>query len=155
MPSAPMASTSASAAPLSAYWAPAATSRSWSTSDEPARLGEQLLVLARLRVDGGDLVQAVPQQVGLAGHLPRLLRALDQLRGHRDPLLTQLAVPAERLGDGLAGEPVQHSALFGGPGQPQLVVLPVHGDQLLGQLREHADRHGPAAQVGPGPAVAC
>ena len=36
-----------------------------------------------------------------------------------------------------------------GAAQPPLVGLAVHRDQLLGQLAEHPDRRGPAADVGP------
>ena len=45
-------------------------------------------------------------------------------------------------------EPVEHLAVPGGCEQPPLVGLAVHGDEVLGQLGEHADRGRPAADVG-------
>ena len=48
---------------------------------------------------------------------------------------------AERL----AGERVEGVPLRGGPQQPVLVGLTVHGDELVGDLGQQRGRHGGAA----------
>ena len=50
---------------------------------EPADVGDQRLVLARLRVDGVDLTERELQPVGLLREFPRPLGAVDRDRGGR------------------------------------------------------------------------
>ena len=47
------------------------------------------------------------------------------------------------------GVPVQRPALLGRPGQPQLVGLPVHGQERLGQLADDTHRHAAATEERP------
>ena len=81
------------------------------------------------------------------------LRRRSRSAAELPPALVGRAVAVEQrqvLGAGVA---VQGTALLGRPGQPQLVGLPVHGEQPLGQLGDHPDRHAAAAEEGPRPAL--
>ncbi len=51
-------------------------------------------------------------------------------------------------------ERVEDLAVLVGALEAPLVGLPVHGDEVLGEVGEHPDRRGPAADVGPRAAVA-
>ncbi len=57
-------------------------------------------------------------------------------------------VLGERYGDRVPGVAVQGLALPGRTQEALLVGLAVHGDQVVGQLRQQADRYGAAAHVG-------
>ena len=120
---------------------------------QPLRLGLELVVLAGLRVDPGDLVEAEPQQVGLLVALAGVAPPVGQVVDHLAPPGVRLAQRVEQLLVRRPGEPVQRSPLLGRAQQPQLVGLAVHGHHLLADLAEHRHRHAPAAQVRPGPAL--
>jgi hypothetical protein len=49
-----------------------------------------------------------------------------------------------------AGVAVQCPPLLRRPGEPELIGLPVHGQQVLGQLGHHADRDAAATEMRPG-----
>ncbi len=93
------------------------------------------------------------QQIGLLRQLPRARPPFRQFAGHGEPLPPNPPVVGQRLGDGVPREPVQHGPLLGGTQQSQLVVLPVDGQDLLGQLPEHPHRHRATPEVGTRPAV--
>ena len=126
---------------------PTAASRSCSAYASRARLGAERLALARLRGHGLDLREAVPQQVGL-------LRALAGVRGD----LGELGLDARAAGRTPRGTPPaapstaspanrsSAAALARRRQQPLLVALPVHGDEVVGQLGEHRRRHRAAAE---------
>ncbi len=101
-----------------------------------------------LRFGGGDLVQAEAQQIGLLGALAGPGRQLLQLGGDRAQPLVGGGVLGERDGDGVPGVTVQCLALPGRAQQALLIGLAVHGDQIVRQLAQQADRYGPAAQMG-------
>ena len=52
---------------------------------EPPRLRDERDVLARLRVDSGDLGEPVAQEIGLLGEPPRTVAALGELRREAQP----------------------------------------------------------------------
>jgi len=118
---------------------------------ELLRLGRQRAVLARLRLDCGDLVQPGPQRVRLARQLPRPGRTVGQVVGEPAPGPVRLAVPVDQIAR--AAVPVESRPLFGRLEQPQLVGLPVHGEHALGQLAQEPGRHRAATEVGAGPAL--
>ena len=120
---------------------------------QPLGLLAQRLVLARLRVDPGDLVEAEPEQVGLLVALARVAAPVGQVVLDRAPLRVPLAQLGEQLVVVGPGEPVERGALLARAQQPQLVGLAVHGDHLLADLAEHGDRDGAAADVRPRPAL--
>ena len=114
---------------------------------EPGRLGPQGRILARLGLHALDLCQADAQELRLLLAFPRGRHDLGEPALHVPQPLPGRPVGGERLGHVGAGEPVQRLALPGGRAQPDLVALAVHGDEVLGDLGEDADGHGPAAQV--------
>ncbi len=120
---------------------------------EPSSLHRQRTVFPRLRVDGGDLSDAVPEQVGFPGQLPRVLPPGGQLGPAAQPLLPDAAVGVQWPGDRIAGKAIQHGTLLTGPQQPQLVVLTVYRKHAVGQVGEHPRRDRATTQVGPGAAV--
>lgn len=91
----------------------------------------------------------MPEQIGLADQLAGAFGAVGQLGEDLDPLPPGGAVRGQRAGDGRTGEAIQHPALLGGPQQPQLVVLPVHGEQPVREVGEHPGRHRAPTQVRP------
>ena len=120
---------------------------------QPLRLGLQLGVLPRLRVDPGDLVQAQAQQVGLLVALAGVAPPVGQVVDDSAPPGVRLAQRVEQLLVLGAGEPVERGALLGRAQQPELVGLAVHGQHLLTDLAERGHRHGAPAQVRPGAAL--
>lgn len=117
---------------------------------EALRLGGELGVLAGQRFDRGDLVQPEAQQIGFLG-------PLTGARGQLVELTRDLAQPpvGRRVlgvghGDAVARVPVQGLPLPGRLEQPLLVGLAVHGDEFVGEFGQHSDRHGSAAEMGPG-----
>ncbi len=65
------------------------------------------------------------------------------------PARVDALVGGEVLGDDRTGERVEHAQLLRPRPQPQLVGLPVHRDEVLGDLREHPDGGAAAPDVGP------
>ncbi len=114
---------------------------------------DRVLVLVRLRVDPGDLVQPELEQVGLLRALAGVTPAVGQVVDHLAPAGERLAVAVQQLLVAGAGEPVQRGPLLARAQQAQLVGLAVHGQHLLTQLAERGDRHAAAADVRPGPAL--
>ena len=110
-------------------------------------------VLAGLRVDRLQLLEAEAEQVGLAGALPGARHHLVELAlaGHQAGV--PLGVRGQQRGGLLAPEPVEGLALRPGLQQAVLVGLPVHGDQRLGHAGQRGDRHGGAADEGAGAAL--
>ncbi len=117
---------------------------------QPLGLLGELGVLAGPRLDGGDLLQPVPQHVGFLRPLTRARGDLLQLAGDGPQPPVGLGVLGERYGDGVPGVPVQGLPLPGQLQQPLLVGLAVHGHQVVGQLGEQPDRHRAPAQMGAG-----
>ena len=120
---------------------------------QPAGLVAQCHVLARLRVDRGDLGQAQAQQVGFLVPLAGVAAPVGQVLRGGPPPPVRLPQRRQQLVVLGAGIPVQRGPLLGRPQQPHLVGLPVHRHDLLADLAEHADRRGPPADRGPGPAL--
>ena len=120
---------------------------------EPGLLGGERGVLAGLRVDRLQLLEAEAEQVGLAGALPGARHHLVELAlaGHQAGV--PLGVRGQQRGGLLAAEPVEGLALRPGLQQAVLVGLPVHGDQGLGHAGQRGDRHGGAADEGAGAAL--
>ena len=115
---------------------------------EALDLGDQRRALPLLRGRGLDLGQSEPEQLGLPHPLGGLTAQLLQGRPDVAPLR-----PAgrEALPQGehrRAGEAVQGRALLGRLEQALLVALAVDGDDVLGQLAEHADGDAATAEVG-------
>lgn len=116
---------------------------------EALGLRRQFGVLACHRFHRGDLVQAEAQQVRLLGAFPGPGGDLLQLDGDRAEPAVGRAVLLQRDGDRVPGVPVEGLPLPGGPQQPLLVGLAVHGDQVVRELAEQPHGHGAAAHVGP------
>ena len=116
---------------------------------EPGLLGGELDVLARLRVDLADLLEAEPQQVGLAGAVTGVGRDVVELALGGAQLVVEGAVAGEQVADGGAGEPVERGELGRRTEQPVLVGLAVHRHQRLGEVGQPADRQRGAAGEGP------
>ena len=88
------------------------------------------------------------QGLGLQGQLPAILRASFQLLRRGQPLASQHG----KLGR-LARQPrefIDRGQLLRGILQAQLVVLPVDGDDLRGELPQHARGNSLPGQVRPG-----
>ncbi len=113
----------------------------------------RLVVLPRLRVDGLDLVEAEPQQVGLLGALAGLAGELVELGDDGAQLVVRRAVGVQRLGHRGTGVAVERVALVSRLQQPGLVGLAVHRHAGVGELGEHAGRHAAPAEVRAGPAL--
>ena len=116
-------------------------------------LREQRRTLPRLRGGGLDLSQPQAQQLGVAQPLSRRPAQLLERGPHIAPLHPAGSEALPQREHRRAGEAVQGGALLGGPEQPLLVALPVHGDDVLGQLPQHADRDAASAQVSAGTSV--
>ena len=121
---------------------------------EPALVGRQRGVLARLGGDRLDLAEPEAQQVGLLGPLPGVWRRPPRARARRRRGGgSRSAYVVSSAGDLLAAEPVERLALRPGLQQPVLVGLAVHGDERLGDLGERRDRHRGAADERAGAAL--
>ncbi len=121
---------------------------------QPVLLRAQRGFLARLRVELLDLGEARPQLLGLGG-------AGAGLRRQRGELVEYLAVAAvgalvvgQDLGQHRAGVLVERLALTPGLEQLLLVGLPVHGNQVIGEVGEQGHRDRAAARESPGPPLA-
>ena len=110
-------------------------------------IGDQRIVLARLRVHGVNLVEREVQSVGLQGEFAHAVPAVDEVAPRGEPGVAQFAVALER-GAGLR-EPVQRATLLLGPHQSELVVLPVQGEQLGGEVAQRLGGHAATAEIGP------
>ena len=115
---------------------------------QPVLLVGQVDVLTGLRVDRLDLLEPEPEQVSLLRPLPGTCGQLGQLVLQGPQLGVGSGVAAQGLTDGVAGVAVECVALAARRKKPRLVGLPVHGDAELGKLGQHADGHGPPADVG-------
>ncbi len=109
----------------------------------------QLVVLARLRVDPGDLVETEAQQVGFLIAGAGVAAPVLQIIGDRSPLSVVLAELHQHLLVIGPGEPVQRGALLARAQQPELIRLPMHSHHLLTQLGQHRHRHRATTDVGP------
>ena len=97
--------------------------------------------------DGVDLVEPELQPVGLLRELARPLPAVGEVAAGRQPVVAQLAVALQLRLD--VDEPVQRRPLLLGSHQPQLVVLPVQGEQFGGERAQRLRGHAAAAEIGP------
>ena len=119
---------------------------------KPLGLRRQVLVLA---AEGVDLLQSLEpgaqlgyfDSPGLGRGLPLL-----ELLGGLPACLVRLGVTAAQGGVVRASQGVQGGALGRGRAQPQLVGLPVDGDQPAAHLAEHRGRNGSPSQIGAGTA---
>ncbi len=90
------------------------------------------LVLAGLRVDRVDLVEAELQPVGLLRQFACPLGTVGEVAAGVDCHVSRtVAVPLQLRAD--VGEAVQRGALLVAAHQPQLIVLPVQGQQFGGE----------------------
>ena len=125
--------------------APAAAVRRSSACASRSTSSASVDVLAGLRVDPLDLRQAEPQQLGLARPVPR---AVDEVRrAPRRPARARPRRRGTRASTSRCAGPTNASSASrwcGGRPQPRLVGLPVHRDQLVGELGEHRLRDRPA-----------
>ena len=153
-PAASATSSLASPPPASARWASWAAVRRPSACSSRCASSRSSVVLARLRVDAGDLVEAEPQQVGL---LAALAARCARRSARSSSTARQRVNSSRKVGQQLlvlgSGEPVERAALLGRAQQAQLVGLAVHGEHLLADLGQHRHRHRPPADVRPRPAL--
>jgi hypothetical protein len=107
---------------------------------EPPGLRVQLVVLAGLR--GHASISSSPcRRTSAACASSRAWPAAAlEVAGQLPPAGVGLAVAVQQLQVRGPGVAVQGAALLGRAGQPQLVALPVHGQQPLGQLGDDARR---------------
>ena len=96
---------------------------------------------------GSDLVDLVPQHVGLAGPLVRR-----HPRG-RERVVERVQLAAQRThaAEIGAGERIEHVALRGGGDEGAVLVLPVDLDQLRRRLAQRTQRGHAAVDPRPGP----
>ena len=107
---------------------------------EAGLLGRQGGVLARLGLDGLDLAQPEPEQVGLTRPVTSGRHHLVQLPLGGEQTFVERRVVGQERGHRVAAEAVQRLALGAGLEQAVLVGLAVHRDQWLGDLGKHG--HG-------------
>jgi hypothetical protein len=114
---------------------------------EPAQLGGDGGVFVRHRVGGFDLGETEAQDVGF----PTAILGLRSQRRHRgddvDPATVARAVVGEQPSDRLAAVTVDRIPLRCRRPKPQLVGLPVHRDEIVGEFTEDTDGHRPAAHL--------
>ena len=116
---------------------------------EPLVLDPQLGVLGGLWVELLELFEAVLEHLDLARPVTGLLAQRGELCAGGLVLVVQPRVALERLGHGRPTELVEHRAVLVAVAQPPLVGLAVDRHEVLTDLGEHADRSGPATDVGP------
>src|SRR5690606_39540216 len=105
----------------------------------------KLLLLARMRIHRGDLLQLGTQPRRLGGPLVASLSELGHASAQLLPLAMRGAVLAKSLRDLLAAEAVEGIPLRRGRPQSQLLGLAVHGEQPPGQPAQAADEIGRAS----------
>ena len=120
---------------------------------QPLLLRAQRGLFAGLRLELLDLGEAGPEGFGLRRAGPRLRGQRHELLVHRPVPLERPLVVAEHHGKLGARVLVERLALPAWLEQLLLVGLAVHGDQVVGQVREQRHRHGAAAGERPGPAL--
>ena len=113
----------------------------------------ELVVLGRMRLHLGDLVEPVLQQVELAGPLLGVRAQLVESRLDGPQTPERRAVLPHHLAERCAGERVERLSLRRGPEQPVLVGLAVDRDQLVGDLGQQRGRNGGSAGERPRPAL--
>ncbi len=109
--------------------------------------GRQLLILTLFGSGGLDQGQVLPQPGGLLGAPVAVRGDVDDLGVERAPVLERGLILLQRSGDGLAAEAIEGVALRGRRSQPQLLGLPVHHDELVGERGQHTRRCGAAADA--------
>ncbi len=113
---------------------------------QPTDVVDQRFVLSGLRCDGVDLIESEFEQVRFLGEFPRPLLAVDQITAGGQPLVSHGAVALQWPLD--VSEPIQGRALFVRSHQPQLIVLSVQGEQLVGEAAQRSRRYAAPAEVG-------
>ena len=101
---------------------------------ESADIADERLVLAGCRCNPVDLGERELQPVGLLGHLAGPVGAVEQIPPGGEPLVAQFPVALQCGAD--AGEAVQRGALLVRAHQAELIVLPVQGEQTIGESRQ-------------------
>ena len=114
----------------------------------------QLLVFAALRRRRLDLVHGEPQFLGLAGAAIAFGDQHVELALLRLPPAEDLLIVTECGRELRPGEAIERLALRGRRAQPDLLRLPVHDDELLADLAEHADGSCASADGGAAAALA-
>jgi hypothetical protein len=118
---------------------------------EPTDVVDQRVVLTGLRCDGVDLIEPELEKVRFLGQFPRPLFAVYQVTAGGQPVVSHGPVPLQWPLD--VGESIQRSALFVRSHQAELIVLPVQGEQLVGEAAQRSRRYAAPAEVGPRRAV--
>ena len=113
---------------------------------QPADIVDERVVLARLRCDRVDLVQAELETIGFLGEFPRPLLTVGQVAASGQPVIAQRAIALQLLLD--IGGAVQGPALLVGTHQPELVILAVQCQQFGGEGAQRLRGHAAATKVG-------
>ena len=114
---------------------------------EPGNFGRKNDILARQRRGGFDFGKTEAQDVGLAFAISRARREFGQRCLDIEILTIHVSIGAEWVRNVIAAEPVDRVALPGRRAQAQLIGLPVHRDEFIGQVGQRADRHRSTADL--------